>query len=70
MGLSELVGGPCVSNGIILKGGGGGGRTTIRQVLLFFFLKFSSFKKSWYRLEKSQPFVNVKTVNHLTTNFL
>lgn len=48
MGLSELVGGPCVSNGIILKEGGGWG---MKQVGLtagtFFFFKFYSFKKSW-----------------------
>lgn len=51
MGLSELVGGPCVSNGIILKEGGGWGMKQVGlQGRYFFFLKFSSFKKSWHGL--------------------
>lgn len=49
MGLSELVGGPCVSNGIILKEGGGWGMKQVGLLDRYFFsfsLRFPPFKSN------------------------
>lgn len=46
MGLSELVGGPCVSIGIVLKEGGGWEKKQVgSHGRSFFFLIFPPFEK-------------------------